>query len=138
MLENRALLHPLTARPTCRRPRGSLRLHKLEALIVIATLSTFACVLLFRAQFIKLLDHAHFAVSEYLFDKDSGYEHLCPQAETLVPSKNEGIWGELVKGEFATGAFKTKAIAWLSGAVQVKCVHPRCTHVSESLIGRQD
>lgn len=48
---------------------------------------------------------------------------LCPQATPLVPE--DALWSSLVeknKGVYSSETFKSRAIAWLSGAVQVKCV----------------
>ena len=40
----------------------------------------------------------------------------------MVPSKNGAIWNDVVNGKLITDDFKTKAIKWLSEAVQVKYV----------------
>ncbi|KIK98243.1 hypothetical protein PAXRUDRAFT_824097 [Paxillus rubicundulus Ve08.2h10] len=43
---------------------------------------------------------------------------VCPQVSELIPQKNNALW-ETLSIIYGTEAFKTKAIDWLSGAVQV-------------------
>lgn len=43
---------------------------------------------------------------------------LCPQAAELTPQKHGDVW-EFLSKSFATDDFRTRAIDWLSGAVQV-------------------
>lgn len=45
-------------------------------------------------------------------------EDLCPQVPELIPSKNNALW-ETLNEIYGTEAFRLKAVAWLSGAVQI-------------------
>lgn len=45
-------------------------------------------------------------------------DDLCPQAPELIPVKNNALWQTLTE-IYGTEAFRTKAIEWLSGAVQI-------------------
>ena len=46
----------------------------------------------------------------------------CPQAAAITPKKHVLIWESLLK-EAATEEYKGKAVEWLSGAIQIVCVH---------------
>ncbi|KAG6330630.1 hypothetical protein ID866_8460 [Astraeus odoratus] len=43
---------------------------------------------------------------------------VCPQVSELVPERNQEIW-EALGSTYSTEAFRSKAVDWLSGAVQV-------------------
>lgn len=50
----------------------------------------------------------------------------CPQATTLTPQSHAPIWEGLLK-EATTEEYERKAVEWLSGAIQIACVHSWCS-----------
>ena len=61
----------------------------------------------------------------YILSDDSGIiayhasDSACPQVDVLVPSQNYELWTTL-GDNISTDKVKDRAIAWLSGAIQVK------------------
>lgn len=49
---------------------------------------------------------------------DTANGDLCPQAPELIPVKNNALWETLTE-IYGTEAFRSKAVDWLSGAIQV-------------------
>jgi hypothetical protein len=131
MSEKLPLVHPAIDPPTSHQSRPS---QAKKRFLIFTTLSTLAYVLFSRTRSLRFLRATNFAVSNHGFDEDGDYSYLCPQTEALVPSENGGVWDELVKNKLGTDEFKAKAVAWLSEAVQVKCV---CTLASHSQMSYQ-
>lgn len=52
------------------------------------------------------------------FDLKKPSAELCPQVGPLTPSKHRTLW-EATGKTFDSGAFKSKAVQWLGGAVRV-------------------
>jgi len=117
MSEKLPLVHPAIDPPTSHQSRPS---QAKKRFLIFTTLSALAYVLFSRTRSLRFLRATNFAVSNHGFDEDGDYSYLCPQTEALVPSENGGVWDELVKNKLGTDEFKAKAVAWLSGAVQVK------------------
>ncbi|KAK7005667.1 Gly-X carboxypeptidase [Favolaschia claudopus] len=100
--EKQALLPvPLQAPP--RKPQWARRL-TLVALLSSVAITTSICMNVVHRNF-------------DLFDHDTAASG-CPQVDALTPERNSDILGS-VSDLLATSDFKTKAINWLSGAVQV-------------------
>lgn len=78
-----------------------------QYLIFVVALVSLLCL---RANFAPYADVPQFAAD-------------CPQVEALVPSRSAEIYAS-VSDLFATPDFKTKAVNWLAGAVQVPYVVP--------------
>ena len=49
---------------------------------------------------------------------DTANDGLCPQAPELIPVKNNALWKTLTE-IYGTEVFRSKAVDWLSGAVQI-------------------
>ncbi|KAL4073057.1 hypothetical protein V8B97DRAFT_1869576 [Scleroderma yunnanense] len=49
---------------------------------------------------------------------DGPISDVCPQVSALIPEKNYELW-EGLRSTYSTDSFKSKAVNWLSGAVQV-------------------
>lgn len=45
----------------------------------------------------------------------------CPQSDPLYPKQHAELW-ESLKRDFDEEAFRTRAVAWLGGAVRIPCV----------------
>ena len=46
----------------------------------------------------------------------------CPQPAPITPNKHVLVWESLLR-EAATEEYKNMAVEWLSGAIQIVCVH---------------
>ena len=49
---------------------------------------------------------------------DTANSNVCPQVPELIPVKNNALWETLTE-IYGTEAFRSKAIDWLSGAIQI-------------------
>lgn len=49
---------------------------------------------------------------------DTANSGVCPQAPELIPVKNNALWATLTE-VYGTEAFRSKAVDWLSGAIQI-------------------
>ena len=52
----------------------------------------------------------------------SGPSDSCPQPTPITPNKHASIWENLLR-EASSKGYKNTAIEWLSGAIQIACVH---------------
>ncbi len=93
------------------RPRSNKRRYAAYALV--------PCALLWAASF------GHPTKHMYALRKACGFggtvdeaAAFCPQVEALYPEKNSALWSDMGT-MIGTDAFRTHAINWLSGAVQV-------------------
>jgi hypothetical protein len=95
-------------------PHREGRSQKLLRFLYLAVLSAPIFIVLYRLT-TGLWEAARLAH----FDNDGEYDYLCPQAGELVPNKHADVWKDLVNGKLTTEEFKSQAIEWLSGAVQI-------------------
>jgi hypothetical protein len=70
-----------------------------------------------------------FLHADILHDKDlfailsshNGVAKLCPQSDALYPESHAQLWKSLGH-DYDEHAFLTRAVAWLGGAVRIRCV----------------
>ncbi|KAJ7746257.1 hypothetical protein B0H16DRAFT_959581 [Mycena metata] len=62
---------------------------------------------------------------------------ICPQEAALFPARNAPIW-EATHEETASNAFKTRAIDWLAGAVQIPYIAEVVFHNPAHILRLQD
>ena len=83
----------------------------------VAKTSIFALAAL-AITFFARVTHKHLwhSISSTSLDPANG--DLCHQAPALIPVKNNALW-ETLTAIYGTEAFQSKAVDWLSGAIQI-------------------